>query len=195
MYIVDKLSQAHIEMGKTASIKDVYDRLVDENNFKADVDNPELLMPNIMNNTRPYIDYLVEFNKHVNDPRYIPNDARKSEVFSRLFIKGYIDVKSYPKQFFGSKFSRLSGATVTNNGLKQRLFKGSPGSNVGTCGSGRSKLQWDISDFISAVNDLSIAQLSDRIYGTISTCGENGLVLHQKLYYQDGLLSQECKIF
>ena len=69
----------------------------------------------------------------------------------------------------------MGGATVTNNGLKQRLFKGSPGSNVGTCGSGRSKLQWDVSDFISAVNDLSIAQLSDRIYGTISTCGENGL--------------------
>ena len=77
----------------------------------------------------------MEFNKYVNDPRYIPNDARKSEVFFDFLSKGYIDVKIIPQQFFGSKFSRVSGATVTNNGLKQRLFKGSPGSNVGTCGS------------------------------------------------------------
>ena len=121
-------------MGKTASIKDVYDRLVDENNFKADIVNPDLLMPNIMNNTRPYIDYLVEFNKHVLNPRYIPNDARKSEVFLDFLSKGYIDVKSYPKQFFGSKFSRLSGATVTNNGLKQRLFTGVQVAMLGLAG-------------------------------------------------------------
>ena len=79
-------------------------------------------------------------------------------MFKKYLATGFIDAKSYPQQFFGSKFSRLTSTinpinAVTNTRLLQRLFKPDPEGRMSTCGTGGTKYKWEDQDFLDAVND------------------------------------------